>query len=50
MLPIHREVESGENVPCWYNVAPLDPFGARNSYQRTPIANGDVAHFIQLEH
>src|SRR6266700_6469522 len=35
ILPIQREVESGEKVPCWKTVGV--PFGLRISYQRTPV-------------
>src|SRR5579885_850487 len=35
MLPIHREFELGENVPCWNTVGV--PLGLRSSYQRTPV-------------
>src|SRR5437763_11137293 len=34
MLPIHRESELGENVPCWKMLH--GPVVLRSSYQRTP--------------
>src|SRR5713101_5474522 len=34
MLPIQRELLSGEYVPCWKTLGV--PFGLRISYQRTP--------------